>query len=347
MVGKYIHDSKVINKAFDCHYINLTTSKDLKDIGRVGIRKIKVFASLMRQIYYKVRRLKPQLVYVTPNACGSAFYKDLVVVQMLKCLGCKVVVHFHNKGVSVRQDRVLDDMMYRCFFKGVKVILLAESLYKDVEKYVKRKDVYICPNGIPEISTGEPAVERNSKIPRLLFLSNLLESKGVLVLLDACQILKDKGYGFICDFVGGETAEITTHRFTHEVDCRGLNDITIYHGSKYGEEKESFWQCADVFIFPTYYRNECFPLVLLEAMQHGVACISTSEGGIPDIVENGETGFVVEKYSPEQLAEKIALLFDNKGMRTRMESLGYEKFRTEFTLNVFEKRMCEILELLT
>lgn len=344
MMGKYIHDSKVINETFDCHYINLTTSKDLTDIGRVGIRKIKVFASLLRQICHEVKRLKPQLVYVTPNACGNAFYKDFLVVQLLKSLGCKVVVHYHNKGVSTRQDKWMDDKLYRRFFNGIKVILLAESLYKDVEKYVRREDMYICPNGIPKTLANEPAVERNYKIPHLLFLSNLLESKGVLVLLDACRILKKNGYSFISDFVGSETAEIDTQRFTHEVNCRGLNKIVVYHGSKYGVDKEFFWQCADVFVFPTC--NECFPLVLLEAMQHGVACISTSEGGIPDIVENRETGFVVDRQSPEQLAEKIALLIDNKDMRTRMGNLGYEKFCSEFTLNVFEKRMCEILELL-
>lgn len=346
MVGQYIHESELINGTFECHYINLTTAKSLKDIGKVGIRKFIVFAKLLKRIRETVRRFKPDLVYITPNACGSAFYKDFVVVQMLKCLRCKVVVHYHNKGVSTRQDRVLDDMMYRRFFNGVKVILLAESLYKDIEKYVRREDVYICPNGIPKTLADEPVVERNNKIPHLLFLSNLLESKGVFVLLDACRILKDNGYSFICDFVGSETAEIDAQRFAHEIDCLELNKIAVYHGGKYGEDKEFFWQYADVFIFPTYYCNECFPLVLLEAMQHGVACISTSEGGIPDIVKNAETGFVVERQSSEQLAEKIAWLIDNKDMRTQMGNLGYEKFCTEFALNVFEKRMCEILELL-
>lgn len=94
--------------------------------------------------------VKPQLVYVTPNACGGAFYKDFVVVQMLKRLGCQVVVHYHNKGVATRQNRFLDNFLYQRFFKGIKVILLSECLYDDVKKYVKREDVFVCPNGIPE-----------------------------------------------------------------------------------------------------------------------------------------------------------------------------------------------------
>lgn len=150
MVGQYIHDSEIINEKYECHYINLTTAKNLQDIGKVGVRKLFDFFKLLKIIRRAVKNVKPQLVYVTPNACGGAFYKDFVVVEMLKRLGCKVVVHYHNKGVATRQDRRLDNALYRRFFKGIKVILLSECLYSDVKKYVKREDVFVCPNGIPE-----------------------------------------------------------------------------------------------------------------------------------------------------------------------------------------------------
>ena len=150
MVGQYIHDSKLINEKFDCHYINLTTAKNLQDIGKVGVRKLLDFFKLLKKIRRELKTVKPKMVYVTPNACGGAFYKDFVVVQMIKSLGFLVIVHYHNKGVATRQDRFLDDLLYRRFFKGIKVILLSEYLYDDVKKYVRREDVFICPNGIPE-----------------------------------------------------------------------------------------------------------------------------------------------------------------------------------------------------
>ena len=150
MVGQYIHDSKLINKEFDCHYINLTTAKNLQDIGKVGLRKLLDFFHLLRRIRKELKTVKPRMVYVTPNACGGAFYKDFVVVQMIKSMGYSVIVHYHNKGVATRQNRVLDNWLYRHFFKGIKMILLSECLYDDVKKYVRREDVFICPNGIPE-----------------------------------------------------------------------------------------------------------------------------------------------------------------------------------------------------
>ena len=84
MVGQYIHDSKLINEKFDCQYINLTTAKNLQDIGKVGVRKLVDFFKLLKNIRKQLKAVKPQMVYVTPNACGGAFYKDFVVVQMIK-----------------------------------------------------------------------------------------------------------------------------------------------------------------------------------------------------------------------------------------------------------------------
>ena len=349
MVGQYIHDSKLINEKFEGHYINLTTAKNLQDIGKVGFRKFVDFVKLLRRIRKSLKTINPELVYVTPNACGGAFYKDYIVVQMLKRLGCQVVVHYHNKGVATHQDKWFDDALYKRFFKDIKVILLSECLYNDVKKYVKRDDVFVCGNGIPSaaiesfVSAPIDAASPEDKIPHILFLSNLLISKGVVVLLDSLKVLKEKGCRFVCDFVGGETVEMDAAMFQAEVAKRELEGMVVYHGRKYGNDKEAFLNAPDMFVFPTFYPNECFPLVLLEAMQHHLPCISTTEGGIPGIIDDGKTGFLVPKHDAETLAEKIQVLLTDAELRQRMGEAGREKFEKEFTLEVFEKRMAEIL----
>lgn len=344
MMGKYIHDSRVVNETFDCHYINLATAKDLADIGKIRLQKFTQFYQLLSKVRKEVKRIRPELVYVTPNAKGGAFYKDFIVIQMLKRMGCKVVVHYHNKGVLLKQDKVIDNLLYRTFFKKLKVILLAEALYADVQKYVPRKDVFICPNGIPEALTAEPSAIKHNAIPKLLFLSNLLIDKGVFTILDACKILKNKGYQFTCDFVGGETADINAERFNLEVTKRGLNEQICYKGKKYGVEKEEILKNADLFIFPTYYSNECFPLVLLEAMQQGLPCISTNEGGIADIIIPNETGYIIPKKSAQELADKIEILLKDNSLRIAMGNKGLERYKHLFTLNAFEQRIVSILK---
>lgn len=342
MVGKYIHNSKLINDTFNCHYINLTTAKDLQDIGKSGIRKLWRYVKLLKEIRRKVKTVRPQLVYVTPNSKGAAFYKDFMVVQMLKAYDCKVVCHYHNKGVSTRQERWLDNWLYERFFKDIKVILLADVLYEDMRKYVKREDVYICSNGIPE-TEFEENVRFVNAMPHLLFLSNLLLEKGVFVLLDALRLLKERGGSFVCEFIGGETREIDATRFTEEVSRLGLDGIAIYRGRKYGKEKLEMFRNADIFVFPTFYRNECFPLVLIEAMQHRLACISTNEGGIPDIVDNNITGLLVEKCNATMLANSIEQLMTDRHLCKKMGQSGYEKYKRQFTLSCFENRLADIL----
>lgn len=349
MVGQYIHDSKLINEKFEGHYINLTTAKNLQDIGKVGFRKFVDFVKLLRRIRKSLKTINPELVYVTPNACGGAFYKDYIVVQMIKRMGYQVVVHYHNKGVATHQDKWFDDALYKRFFKDIKVILLSECLYNDVKKYVKRDDVFVCGNGIPSaaiesfVSAPIDAASPEDKIPHILFLSNLLISKGVVVLLDSLKVLKEKGCRFVCDFVGGETVEMDAAMFQAEVAKRELEGMVVYHGRKYGNDKEAFLNAADMFVFPTFYHNECFPLVLLEAMQHHLPCVSTTERGIPGIIDDGKTGFLVPKHDAETLAEKIQTLLSDADLRQRMGEAGREKFEKEFTLEVFEKRMAEIL----
>ena len=341
MMGKYIQESELINSSFDCFCINLATAGSLSDIGHVSLEKLLKYLLLLRYISHVVKEIRPELVYITPNAGGKAFFKDFIVVQMLKSMGCKIIAHYHNKGVSAYQSKWIYNFLYKRFFSNLKVILLAENLYKDIAKYVKREDVYICPNGIPSSCKEEMEARRNNVIPHLLFLSNLLISKGVIVLLDALKILKEKEYTFVCQFIGGETAEINAVQFFEEVNKRELSDLVTYVGRKVREEKEAFFRQADIFVFPTYY--ETFGLVNLEAMEYKLPVISTNEGGIPDIVKDGENGLICETQNPVSLADCIAKLLDDEELRVKMGSAGHEKFCREFTLDKFENRMRDIL----
>lgn len=339
MMGKYIHDSQIINNAFDCKYFNLTLAKNLQDIGKGGLRKLIDFIKQIRTLRKIVKVENPNLCYVTPNAKGGAFYKDFLIVMMLKAMGQKVVIHYHNKGVSTRQNNVIDNFLYRNFFKNLKVILLADALYDDVRKYVKKEDVYICPNGIPATIELEKKAHDDFNI---LFLSNMMEEKGVWDLLNACKILKEKCTSFRCNLVG-KWSDITEDAFNDKVQKLGLQDCIIGHGAKYGKEKDVFFQNADVFVFPTFYNNECFPLVLLEAMEQGIACISCNEGGISDIIDNVKTGYIIDKHQSAILADKLEYMIKHPEVCKNMGLKGKEKFNKEFTLTVFESRIKDIL----
>jgi glycosyltransferase involved in cell wall biosynthesis len=83
--------------------------------------------------------------------------------------------------------------------------------------------------------------------------------------------------------------------------------------------------------------------VLLEAMQHGLACISTNEGAISQIIDDGDTGFIIESRNPSMLADKLQLLIQKPERCRKMGLRGNLKFRENYTIEHFEQRFIGIL----
>jgi len=341
IVGLQIKESKILNKTFDCKYINLGTSITIEEIGKRSIVKLFRYFAILGQVLWNIIFNRPDLCYFTMTAKCTPFYKDATLALLVKLFGVKLIYHFHNKGVSLRQDKFFDDLLYKLVFKNTDVILLSKYLFTDFSKYVHNEHVYYCHNGIPDI-VERLNIKEEGSIVELLFLSNLIESKGIFVLLEACKLLLLKKLCFHCTIVGG-IGDISKEDFLSKLESLKLNNFVNYVGEKFGKEKENVFNNSDIFIHPTL--NDCFPLVLLEAMQYSLPIVSTFEGGIPDIVEKDITGFLVFQNDVEQLALKLGILILNPELRKNMGKAGRIKYEKEFKLEIFEHRLIEILDL--
>ena len=394
MVSQYIKDSRVVNEAFDCDFVNLSTSRSMEEIGKGGIKKLFRFVASYLIVLWKLITHRYSLCYLAITCHGMGFLKDAPFVLLCKLFCRKVVLHQHNKGLSRDVARWPYRWLMPLVYRNTTVMLLSWHLYEDVASVVKREQVVVCPNGIPEphpnplqgerglglpdedtqgaelnveqteyhpagncppnlgvTSEAEGVYSQHSTLntkqnaePRLLFLSNLIESKGIYVLLEACHMLKEEGIAFQCDYVGGESKMVSGESFRAAIAAQGLADCVTYHGPQYGAAKERFFREADIFVFPTFYDNECFPLVLVEAMQHKLPVISTMEGAIPDIVTDGVNGFVCAQRDVQALAEALRRLIGDGQMRVAMGQRGYEMYREGMTLEAFEKRFTVILK---
>ena len=342
MVSQYIKDCKELQEEFVCDFVNLSTSRNIDEIGKKSIMKYIRFIGAYFITFWKLLTHRYALCYLAITCHGMGFLKDTPFVLLCKLFHRKIVIHQHNKGMSSCVDKQPYKWLLPLVYRKTKVILLSWHLYPDIEKVVKKEQVMICPNGIPEIFDNEPCFERNNQVPNLLFLSNLIPSKGVYVLLDACKILKDKGYKFVCNFVGGESKEITKDIFEMAVKERGLDGIAIYHGPKYGDEKKEFFANSDVFVQPTY--EDCFPLTLLEAMQYKLPIVSTDEGAVPDMVKNETNGFICKRMDAGSTADAIEKLLKSKEKRIELGENGYRIFKEKFTLEVFNGNIIRIFK---
>ena len=339
VVGQQIKESKVLNEKIEGYYINLLASKKVRASGKFSASKIMGACQTTFKLLKYLITQKPTLCYFALTTTGNAFYRDVLYVFFLKIFQVKIVFHLHNKGISNKQKRYLK-LLYSYVFFDTKVILLSERLYYDVEQYVSFENIYICPNGVSSEHLETTRKFKNKSVS-LLYLSSLIKSKGIYVLLDALVILDSKGMHFECNIIGGE-GDVSEEALKRHIIQLGLEKKVFYNGEKHNEDKDFFFKQSDIFILPTYYSNECFPLVLIEALKFGLPVVSTKEGAIPEIIEDGITGFLTEKKNKQDLADKIEILIKEETLRKEMSKLAQKKFIKNYTLIKFEERLLNI-----
>jgi glycosyltransferase involved in cell wall biosynthesis len=345
-MGQCIRESNLINSTFETFYINLSTSNNLASIGKGGYKKLITTFQIIRTIIGRLKKSRVDLCYMTLTAQGPGFYKDMLIVCILKLFSSRIIYHFHNKGIAQSRENPINNLLYRFVLRNTKSILLSPRLLYDIKYYVTESNVFYCPNGIPVVTelTLRKAVEKPHTVCKILFVSNMLREKGFETVLEACMILKAKDIQFECHFIG-DWVDISKEEFTKYIDDNDLKDLVFGHGPKYRSQKFEFFSHSDIFVFPTYYHNETFGLVNLEAMQFRLPIISTREGGIPDVVDDGISGFLIEPKNSSALANKLEILINDPKLRSAMGEAGHQRYLKKFTLEIFENRLTEILKI--
>jgi glycosyltransferase involved in cell wall biosynthesis len=161
----------------------------------------------------------------------------------------------------------------------------------------------------------------NQKI--ILFIGIDFERKGGYILLEAFKKVKNTIKDARLIIIGSNP----------EVDINGVE----VKGFVSHECKEQFYNTSSVFAMPSI--SEPFGLVFLEAMAHKIPCIGTNVAAIPEIIINGETGFLIEPNNPDQLAEKLILLLNDENLMQKMGEAGKKRVERLFTWDKVIERM--------
>ena len=343
MMNNYLTKSKILNQNFNIEVINLQFSKSIHELEKFSFIKVLKSFHYGIMIVRKMIKFKPHLVYFTLSPKGYAFYRDGFYILLVKIFKSKIVLHLHGKGIKKNiQNNFLKKYIYTLVLKHTNIICLSKILSLDIEN-VFTPTPHIVPNGIPlKINTYHYLKETKS-VPRILYLSNYIQSKGILILIEALSRLKDKGEVFSARLVGA-SGDLTLEMIEKIICDNNLAQYVKAVGPLYNEDKIREFQNADLFVFPTFYNNEAFPLVILEALQFGLPVISTFEGGISEMIINNETGLLVESQNAEMLASEISLLLNDQVLRNKMGKKGYERFKNNYTLEHFETNMNETFQ---
>lgn len=328
-------DSKVLQNAFDIRVIPFNFATRVDDIGKASMLKLLKFGRRCIDIVSEMRSFKPELVYFNFSVYGTSLFRDFIFALLFKCFDTRIIYQLRTQGVNAQAtSSSFKRWIFKTTFRNGHVMCISEFLATDVKSVYFRSPI-IVNNGIKD-EFVEMTERKSEGPPRLLFLSNLSESKGVLDFISALSILKKDGIQFRAS-LAGQPQDLTVNGIAEVIAREGLSSELTLLGPTYGLEKLKLFREADIFVFPTHF--EAFPGVVLEAMQFKLPVVSTFEGAIPEIIDDGKTGFLVPKQSPVELEEKILQLILHPEMRMSLGSAGREKFLANYTLPLFEKRM--------
>jgi glycosyltransferase involved in cell wall biosynthesis len=343
---------------------SLDTTKNVSGIS--SLVSTIIAASNSRLIHFKLGSkdnekksflwlLKQPLIYI--NALYVALFKkfgilhlnlglekmsivrDFIVAFLMKNIfRKKFVLHIHggyylmNKPKEKWVDRLLTFL-----FKHADSIIVLSEMEKEIltERY-GNYTFHVLPNAV-DFSAGAAFKRIASDKIRFVFLGRINSSKGIYIISEAFQYLRDYYDNFSFSIYG---AGPELEGWLSKLDAyNGLN--YKYEGVVGGEEKWQALYNADVFLLPSTH-GEGMPIAMIEAMAAGTVPIVTNDASITAVVQNEENGFVISKNNPQELANAMQKIIDGKIAMAEVSQKATETIRVYFDISSYVKKLDSI-----
>ncbi len=179
---------------------------------------------------------------------------------------------------------------------------------------------------------------------RIVCVGTLHEVKGQTYLIQACALLAERNVDFECHFIGGGVDGKALQEQTQQLH---LESKISFHGSCTSDEVVRQLRVADVLVAPSVPsrdgRREGIPVVLMEAMASGVPCIASRLSGIPELVEDQETGILTEPGDSVAIANALERIAQERSLRARFAANSIQKVNRHFSLPTNTAQLAEAL----
>lgn len=323
-------------------HIDCGFSRTIGEYTKISPRKLLRFLGHGVHLLQDLLIRRPHYLIITPAFSRNPFIKDACYWLLAGALGSRVILWAHGNGLPrlYQESGPLMRAFIRFSHRRVRfAVTVGERLMDNYHGLVPADRIGYIHNGIP-ISSGSPCAPVDGI--RVLYLSNMIESKGWRVLYEAACTLCPEMPELQVDFHGnpdGTSVEELQHFFA----AGPYPDRIRYHGPVYGEAKEQALAACTLFCFPSSFPFEAFPLVNLEAMQAGKPILTTGQGAIAEAVIAGQGGQLVPGNDPAALASAIRELAADTDRLALMGEFNRRRFQQEFTLDAFSNTWCTLL----
>lgn len=320
------------------HEIHVITSHDeglpifTKENGfyvhRLAWPKIRIFGAIVfwLNIFFTVRKIKSEIIHVQSIGSGVPAY---IIKKILKkpyiVWGRGSDVYLPGRFIRVTRNLVLQN--------ADAILVLTEDMRKKMTEFTSRK-IYIVPNGIDLVEFKGVAIKSDNDTAGkiILFVGSLYPIKGVKYLLMAMKNIHEEMPDACLIIVGdgGEREQLEAL----SIQMRIQNYIQFV-GRVPHKKVLTFMHQADVFVLPSL--SEGLPNVIIEAMACGLPIVASRVGGIPDIIEDGVNGFLVNPESSDEIANRILMLLQNSEIKERIINNNIKKAEIFNWVTIIEK----------
>lgn len=328
-------------------HVPMRFSQEIADIGRPRPRKVIELARVLFRIYRGRFALKPHVLYYPPAGPDAVpVIRDVILLLATRWLFPHIVFDFHAGGLSElleRAPRWVRPLTRAAYFRP-DLAIQVPGVDPDDGAYIRAKQIAVVPRGIPDaFSDFGPNRDRSNRggPVQLLFVGSLRESKGVLVLLEACAQLVSDGYPIRLRLVGSFVTPEFRTAVEMAIASHGLTSHVEIAGRLTGREKWLAYANADVFCFPSFYESETFGIALLEAMQFELPVVAAEWRGVSIVIEDGNNGFLAPPRDHAAFASHLAKLVDQPDLRRRMGEAGRQMYLDRYTEEKWLLRMEE------
>jgi len=182
-----------------------------------------------------------------------------------------------------------------------------------------------------------PAPPRKNQVFTLLAIGRMVWEKAYTYLIETCRILRDEGIEFRCLLIGDGPERNTLEKLIEQHDLWQHIELL---GVVLQERIQEYYNQADAFILTSV--SEGIPVVIMEAMSKELPIIASDITGIPELVEEGVSGYLVPSKQPQAYADAVKKLIENPEQRIEMGKKGREKIQAEFDI---EKNIQQLYEI--
>lgn len=210
--------------------------------------------------------------------------------------------------------------------------------YEDIRNFNLKQPIAIIPNGIDPLDIQvDKDFPRNK---RLLYLARIHDKKGYLLLIEAFADLvkKNRNQGWKLDIVGNGDKD-TIEELRLAIECLEMDEYIVYHGPKFGQDKEKMYLSASAFILPSH--GEGLPMSVLEAWKYSLPTVLTPYCNFPDSFEAGAAIQIEpEVHSIQQGLLKLFSMSDSD--LKEKGKIGNSLFLNNYTTSHCASKMIEL-----